>query len=152
MPKKKKDQQIIHKRSGGVDAYGLYLDLVVYDTASKKLARQERFFIVNRMVCRYVRTVGYKRAAWKAKVYENGDEAVKWLSQYLTDLESSEWGVELVGKPYLVELTAADVEAIKKGETPYARFAGTVALDSTVGKVNDDWVPGSTAAKVKGGK
>lgn len=142
MPKKKKDPQIIRKRSGGVDAYGLYMDIIVYNQSTHMLVRQERFFIVNRMLCRYTRTAGYKRAGWKATIHETGNDAVKWLTDHLKDLEQGAWGVEMLGLPYLVELTAADVGAIKKGEAPYARFAGTVALDASVGKVNDDtWTP-----------
>lgn len=139
-----RDPQIIRKRSGGVDAYGMYIGVVVYNRNDGRLVQEERFFLADRTLCTYVRSYGSKRGStWTAEKLENGAAAVQKLREHLAELEGHPWkGVETVGLPYLVELTASDVESIRKGEPPYARYAGSVATEAAVGKIDDDaWKP-----------
>lgn len=151
-----KDPYIIRKREGrdGVDAFGLYVDYVLYridpdiPTAPALLA-QERFFLVSNMLCSYHRKRGNSRASWKMYKCVDHDAArarmLKRMAQFDKTIDPHRHKnieLKLTHEPLLIELSITDVEALKKGETPYARFTGTLATEKATGKINDTtWKP-----------
>jgi hypothetical protein len=138
------DDTIVAKKEG-VGAFGLYLAYVVYSTAhSNRMLREDRFFLYGRMLARYSRKNGEKRAAWRARQYDSHEQARQEL---LDEVErrahyQSFVALEIVHKPLVVELTAADIESVAQGEAPYARHEGARLVEKAVGKIDDDtWQP-----------
>jgi hypothetical protein len=137
------DPQIVNKRSDGIDAYGLYVDYIVYSAGSGRLIQQERYFLVDNLLCKYVRTRGNKRAAWRSFPLPTHDEGRALLRKNVNRyLVSASYGIEMVYKPLLVELTSTDMDAVKKNEAPGARFDGTRVSEKMAGKIDDEtWSP-----------
>lgn len=134
------DPQVVLRRSNaGVGAFGLYVDYIVYERVTGKLARQERFFLVGHLLCKYVRTSGNSRAAWKAFPLPDHGEArallLRNLSRYEKDVMHD---VQMVHRPLVVELTSVDIDAIKKHEPPMARHEGGRVTERAVGKIDDE--------------
>jgi hypothetical protein len=141
------DPQIVRRRENGVGAYGLYVAYVVYSTDTQKLLREDRYFLYDRMLVRYSRKNGDKRAAWRARQYEDFDKAQKELTQEIERRATYEdfVALELIHTPLLVELTEADIEAVAQGEAPTARHEGTRVTEKVTGKIDDEtWKPLST--------
>lgn len=141
------DPQVVLRRGGaGTNAFGLYLDYVVFDPTNGSFVRQERYFLVDNMLCKYIRTKGNKRAAWKPFPLPDHDEARRLLERNLKryQRESDTVSIEMQHVPLLVELSSVDIAAIKKQESPMARHEGTRVTEKAVGKVDDDtWKAGA---------
>lgn len=121
-------------RTNGVGTYGLSVDYVVVDKDGR-LVRQERRFLAMNMLCRYSRTNGMKRASWKGATFPTHTDA---RAAMLTDVAEDNSTSVMVAAPVAVELTAADVDQIKKGEMPHSRHSGVVATEKVAGKVDDE--------------
>lgn len=138
---------VTRRNDGGTNAFGIYVDYIVYSKTTKNLLRQERFFLAQNMLCKYVRQAGNKRAAWRSFPLPSHDEARKLLIRNLNryNKDDAMFGVEMLHEPVLVELATTDIEAIKKSEPPYARFDGTRVVEKHVGKIDDaTWAPKET--------
>src|SRR5690606_2127401 len=109
---------VTRRNDGGTNAFGIYVDYIVYSKTAKKLLRQERFFLAQNMLCKYVRQAGNKRAAWRSFPLPSHDEARKLLIRNLNryNKDDAMFGVEMLHEPVLVELATTDIEAIKKSE------------------------------------
>ena len=129
-------EQVINKKDG-VDTYALYLDYVWFSTVDGGLLREERRLLVKNLVCFYSRAKGDKRASWKVAKYDDHDQAREALMKNL-GREVSNCGVQLIGKPLIVELTTTDVEAVEKNEAPYTRHTGNSVIERECGKIDDD--------------
>jgi hypothetical protein len=141
------DDPSVVRRRDGVGAYGLYVAYVVYSTKTNKLLREDRFFLYDRMLVRYSRKTGEKRAAWRARQYPDHVRAKKELVEQI-ELRSTYEGfvaLEIVHMPLLIELTEADIEAVAQGEAPVARHEGARISEKVTGKIDDEiWKPLST--------
>lgn len=138
------DSTIVPKKGeSGADAYGLYIDYVVYSAESGRLIRQERYFLADNLLCKYVRERGNARAAWRAFPLPNHDDARDLLIRNIERYKASpELGVEMRHKPLVVELSPTDCECVKKHEPPYARFDGNRIIERALGKLDDEtWTP-----------
>jgi hypothetical protein len=136
---------MITKRSGeGTGAFGLFVNFVVYNAEGGELIREERYFLADKILCKYVRLYGNARAAWRAFPLPTHDDARKLLmrniQKYATNLAGER--VEMVNMPLVVELTGTDLAAMEKHQPPYARFTATDATVKAVGKIDDaTWKP-----------
>lgn len=137
-----KDPQVILRRGKtGTGAFGLYIDLAVFSLATGRLARQERFFLAGKQLCKYSRPRGKKRASWRSFPLTTHGDARDVLLKNLRRYEgSSVMGVQLLHTPLLVELTSVDVDALSKSEAPAARHEGKRAVEKAIGKLDDERV------------
>jgi hypothetical protein len=132
------DPQIITRRDG-VDAYGLYLDYVMYNPDNGQLQQQLRYFLADNILSKYARVSGTKRAAWNTYTCGSHEAAKEMLAKAIEALPVNT--VE-IHTPLIVELTGSEVAASTKGEAPAARFAGTAAVQAATGKIDDTtWRP-----------
>jgi hypothetical protein len=132
------DPQIINRRDG-LDAYGIFLNYVMYRQDTGALEQEFRYFVAGDIVCKYARTNGNKRAAWNTYKTADHDAALEMLHKAI---ESLPINTEMLHLPLIVELTEADLDNLRKGEAPVARFAGSDAVQKVLGKINDDtWLP-----------
>jgi hypothetical protein len=139
------DPQLVPRREGdGTDAYGLFLDFIVYDASG--LLRQERYFLADNILCKYVRQKGNARAAWRPFPLPSHDDARTLLLRNVMQYGKEDKGerIEMVHQPLIVELTPTDIDALKRHEAPGARFAATDAITKAAGKIDDaTWAPKS---------
>ena len=132
------DPQIINRRDG-LDAYGIFLNYVMFHPTTGALEQEFRYFVAGDIVCKYARINGNKRAAWNAYKTPDHDAALDMLRRAVEALPSN---TEQLHLPLIVELTEADLDNLRKGEPPVARFAGSDAVQKVLGKVNDEtWLP-----------
>jgi hypothetical protein len=144
------DPAVVLKKNGGTGAFGFYVDYILYAKSTGKLIRQDRFFLAESQLCRYARKAGDKRAAWRAEAYAAPAAARAALLKEIEHRASygTHGGLEIVHQPLVVELTVSDLEAIRNGSMPDARFTATTAVEKAVGKVDDvSWAPGTTSRK-----
>jgi hypothetical protein len=147
LAKYKDDRSVVLKKNGGTGAFGFYVDYILYAKSTNKLIRQDRFFLAENLLCRYSRKAGEKRAAWRAENYAAPAAARAALIKEVEHRGSYSGygGLEIVHQPLVIELTVADLEAIRNGGMPEARFTGTITVEKAVGKVDDvTWAPGAT--------
>lgn len=107
----------------GVDAWGIYI-------ASVSKWHETRAFVVGNMVCKYSRAFGNARTTWKGTTWPNTEAALEFASK----VASSD--SVLFGSPILVQLTDSDVELVKAGKMPNARYRGQARHEALYGKVS----------------
>jgi len=107
---------------------GLYVEAVVFTSAGKPFSHM-RFFIIDKHLYVYNRSVGDARANWKLRTEES-------LAHALTLVQSSlaKANVKMFGHPVLVELTADDLSAVESGQMPPARFRGAYRIERDFGR------------------
>lgn len=126
----------------GVDAWGIYVLFV--DTDKWNNNYEHRVFIADKLVCQYVLRVGgaQTRTTWTLSKFQSRDEAIDWLTgedptrTYGGLLRRDNVKSAMVGAPVLVQLTESDVESIRKGRMPAARYRGQQKHQTIYGKVD----------------
>jgi hypothetical protein len=137
------DPQIIQRRDG-LDAYGIFLNYVMYNASTGALEQEFRYFVADDIVCKYARMSGNKRAAWNTYKTADHDAAIDMLRKAIEALPVN---TEQLHDALIVELTEADIDNLRKAEAPVARFAGSDAVQKVLGKVNDEtWKPAGWTA------
>ena len=137
------DPNVILRRDG-LDAYGIFLNYVMYEQSTGVLEQEFRYFVANNIFCKYARMSGNKRAAWNTYKAADHDAALNMLRDSIAALPVN---CEQMHDALIVELTEADLDNLIKAEAPVARFAGSDAVQKVLGKINDEtWRPGGWAA------
>lgn len=137
------DPQIVRRRDG-LDAYGIFLNYVMYNPSTGVLEQEFRYFVADDIVCKYARMSGNKRAAWNT--YKTSDHAAA-LEMLREAIKALPQNCEQLHDALIVELTEADLDNLRKAEAPVARFAGSDQVQKVLGKVDDEkWRPKGWAA------
>ena len=137
----------VKKHDAIQDAYGIYVEAVIYDPTDtgSPFRRVVKGFLAENMVVAQVRDKGKKAARWTFRTYRDHDEArakfQRWI-QNSTPGSDSGYAIQMRGRPQLVQMNAQDVESIRAGRMPAARFAGFNEITHTEGKLDDaTWKP-----------
>ena len=129
---------VVTKRDA-LDAYGLYFEVIRYGKASGKLNEHVKVLVAEKTVSYSRRRYGTKQARWRIRSFDTHQLAREWAKTLVNSGGSVQ--VELRGEPVLVQLTALDVEQLRKGEAPYGRYSGQHHIDKRLGKLVDaDWL------------
>lgn len=124
----------------GVDAWGVYVLFV--DTNKWGENYEHRVFIADKLVCTYRMEIGgaKTRTTWQRRNVDSREEALAWLAGTSTKAYGGALAPvqnrAMVGAPVLVQLTESDVENVRKGRMPNARYRGQQKHTSIYGKVN----------------
>ena len=139
------DPHIIARRDG-LDAYGIFLNYIMFNPTTGVLEQEFRYFVANDILCKYARMSGNKRAAWNTYKTTDHEAALDMLRKAIEALPHN---TEQLHNALIVELTEADIDNLAKAEAPVARFAGSDAVQKVFGKVNDEtWRPTGWAVPV----
>lgn len=125
----------------GVDAYGLYIELIRFSTKTGQWDFYLKAFLFENSVALYVRQHGKKSGRWETAYYEDHTEARAKLLQQITNLDKLPNRVlKLRGEPLLIQAQISDVVSVRNKEKrgPDCRWRGTSTLDARHGKVLDD--------------
>lgn len=124
----------------GVDAWGIYVLFVETDKWGSTY--EHRVFLADKLVCQYKLSIGgaKTRTTWTRHNFDNRADALAWLDGSTTKVYggSLRWNDlrAMVGAPVLVQLTESDVENVRKGQMPAARYRGQQKHTSIYGKVD----------------
>jgi hypothetical protein len=127
------------KGGEGVGALGLYLEAVVHTTAGKPFTHI-KYFVVDRHVAAYARTVGESRANWKRRDMASLQAALETVQSAI-----DKPNVKVFGHPVLVELQADDLSSLEEGGMPPARFRGQYRIEKDFGRYDFEMGIVSTA-------
>jgi len=124
----------------GVDAWGIYVLFVETDKWNNSY--EHRVFLADNLVCQYKLPIGgaKTRTTWTRNKFTNRADALAWLE----NSEGKAYGGSLrwqelramVGAPVLVQLTESDVENVRKGLMPNARYRGQQKHTGIYGKID----------------
>jgi hypothetical protein len=129
-------------RHDGIDAYGLHIEYLRFYRESMKLHSQVQVFLTGNNVYVYQRAKGSKKARWSGLQYADHAAAREQVRTLLAKSESDSIGAVVRGVPTLVQLTESDIESIKNGQKPSARYDGGTRNNRLFGKIDDEtWVP-----------
>lgn len=124
----------------GVDVWGIYVLFVETDKWGTQY--EHRVFLADKLVCQYKLPIGgaKTRTTWTRHSFDSRADALAWLDGTSTVIYGSalRWNElrAMVGAPVLVQLTESDVESVRKGRMPAARYRGQQKHTSIYGKVD----------------
>ena len=142
------ERDLVKKKAALPDAYGLYTEYVVYTTnpayADSPMRKVVKIFIAENMVVTQIRDRGRKAARWKSRTYESQaiarSKVLNWVERMVEADPTLK--LEMRGRPQLVQMTKGDVESIRAGRLPSARFAGYNEIAYTEGTlIDEEWKP-----------
>ena len=124
----------------GVDVWGIYVLFVETDKWGTQY--EHRVFLVDKLICQYKLPIGgaKTRTTWTRHNFDSRADALAWLdgTSTVTYGGALRWNElrAMVGAPVLVQLTESDVESVRKGRMPAARYRGQQKHTSIYGKVD----------------
>jgi hypothetical protein len=124
----------------GVDVWGIYVLFVETDKWGSTY--EHRVFLVDKLICQYKLPIGgaKTRTTWTRHNFDSRADALAWLDGSTTKIYGGSLRrnelTAMVGAPVLVQLTESDVESVRKGRMPAARYRGQQKHTSIYGKVD----------------
>lgn len=114
----------------GVDAYGLYFEVVEANTVSGLVSWYSRIFIAGTSLSVYRRQGDTTRTTWKLYQYPTVEATEHAAARYLKSSNAV-----LRGAPILVQLEPVDIAGIADKKMPGARYRGNNKHEQVFGKL-----------------
>lgn len=134
-----KDPDVITTKDG-VDAYGLYVELVRFNEYSGSFDAHIRVFLFENSLSMYTRQAGRKAGRWQVVYYNSHEVARQAMLDTVSTLNHIGRVVEMRGEPLLIQASVSDIVATRKKDKRGAdcRWRGINTMDARLGKVTDD--------------
>lgn len=136
-----RDANNIIKARDGVEAYGLYFELVRFFDTSGTFDVHIKYFLFENSIATYARQRGKKAGRWQMMYCtDHADARAKLIASVQRCINGVGRCTEMRGEPLLIQASISDIVAVRKNDKrgPDCRWRGISTIDGRYGKVTDE--------------